>query len=224
MTAPRLAPLAALALLPACFVSSERFGDAREHFDGSGRPATVVCAVGDFHAVEVQGRADVVATVGGATHVELTADDNLLERFRIEVRDGTLVVEMKDGSYSFEVHPVVTVATPRLDAVRIRGSGDASIEGLEGGAFEAEIQGSGDVRATGRVERLTATVRGSGDLELGGLEARAADVRISGSGDVEVCATGSLDAEIHGSGDVVYRGAPEHLSTVVHGSGSIRRR
>jgi hypothetical protein len=212
-------------LLSACVVSSGCSIHAGPTHHGSGITATETRDTGPFSRIEIAGSTDVEAVVGdSATTVTVTADDNLVGSVTTEVRSGTLRVSLKNGSYSFDVSPIVRVTVPELTSVTVSGSADARVRGLDGESFHSVIQGSGNVRAEGRVDVLEATIRGSGDLELDGLEAREAHVEIAGSGDASVRATGKLTAEVKGSGDVVYRGDPEQVSKSVHGSGSIRKR
>jgi hypothetical protein len=141
-----------------------------------------------------------------------------------EIRDGSLVVEMKSGSYSPQIHMRVKATTPALDAIVIRGSSDVDVKGLTGDKFELQVDGSGDAKASGKVATLVAKVNGSGDLNLADVEARDATVEISGSGDVDVWATESVVVSVAGSGDVTYRGDPKKVTKSVAGSGSVRKR
>jgi len=191
--------------------------------EGSGISKTESRAVTDFRRIVVEGSADLSVRVGDATSVSVTGDDNLVALVTTEVRDGSLVIGMKPGSYSTRVDLRVAITTPGLEALSIQGSSDAELSGISGETFSAEILGSGDVRASGKVDRLEAAVSGSGDLRLDGLESREAKVGISGSGDVDVWATEILVASVSGSGDVRYRGEPKVTKSVA-GSGSVARR
>jgi hypothetical protein len=170
--------------------------------------------------VQIDGSADLVARAGAERALSLRGDDNLLQFVTTEVRDGVLYIGMQPGSYSFYRDLVVELSAPKLDGLEIHGSSDAELTGLSGPDFAVWVQGSGDVRASGQVERLKVSVSGSADLALEGLHAEQAEVEISGSGDVEVDVARKLSVEITGSGDVRYRGTPAtraHIS----GSGSV---
>jgi hypothetical protein len=190
---------------------------------GSGVAKTETRTVTDFRGLQVNGSCDVTLTVGSATSLTATADDNLLSDLVTEVRDGTLVVEMKSGSYSPQVAMKVVATVPALDSVSVRGSADVDVAGVAGDRFSVEVSGSGNVHAAGKTGSVTARVSGSGDVKLFDLEAREATVEVSGSGDVDVWATESLATSIAGSGDVTYKGDPPKLSKSVAGSGSVRK-
>jgi len=198
--------------------------DSRENaIQGSGVAKTEARPVADFHRIVVESSANLSIEVGGATSLSVTGDDNLVGFVTTEVRDGSLVVGMKSGSYSNRLDLRVSITTPALDGLSIRGSSDVAAFGLKGESFAVEILGSGDVRATGKVEHLDAAIAGSGDLHLDGLEAREAKVSVSGSGDVDVWASETLVASVSGSGDVTYRGEPKVTKSVA-GSGSVAKR
>jgi hypothetical protein len=219
-----------LSLLAAsCIIVVDGEGHVRNHFAysegirGSGVVKTESRTVGEFERIVVEGSTDVSVRAGEAQSVTASGDDNLVGFITTEVREGALFVGMKSGSYSPHTHMHVSVAVPALESVQVRGSADVDVEGLAGESFEVGIQGSGDVKASGKVGRVEASVSGSGDMKLDGLEAREARVSVSGSGDVEVWAADSLVVSIAGSGDVTYRGDPK-LTKSIAGSGDLRRR
>jgi len=220
--------------LPACIVVLDGDSDwghghwSSDHSSnalrGSGVSKTETREVGDFRRIEVSSGADFDIQVGPAPSLSVTGDDNLLAYHVTEVRDGTLVVEMKSGSYSPKVRPKMVATVPALESVTVRGSSDMEISGLAGESFAVSVAGSGDIRAIGKVGSVSARITGSGDLDLDELEAREASVEISGSGDVDVWATESMTASISGSGDVGYKGDPPRVTKSVAGSGSVHKK
>ncbi len=189
---------------------------------GSGTAATETRAVPDFDSIQVDGGARIVARVGEPQSLSVTCDDNLLRYVETEVRGGELRIGMKPGNYAFEHGIEIALSVPALRELSIRGSCAADITGFSGGSFDVTVTGSGDVRAAGQLDQLSAEVTGSGDLDFFGVAAREARVGISGSGDIAVQAIERLEARISGSGDVRYRGNP---ATNVHisGSGSVSK-
>jgi hypothetical protein len=197
-------------------------GDSGSVLRGSGTAATQPREVGEFRAVSIRSCADARIHVGAPASVGVTADDNLIDHVLTRVEDGVLVIDFDRGSYRFRSPLVVEIGTPSLEALRISGSGDAVIDGLNGGALELDISGSGNIAARGTVDTLMVGISGSGDLELYGLRARVAQVSISGSGDVQLDVVERLTAQVSGSGDVRYRGSPQ-VQRGVSGSGSIEQ-
>jgi len=190
------------------------------HTQGSGKVKSETRKIGSFTGIESRGSADCEITVGPATSLKVSADDNLLPLITTKVENGKLVISTK-GSFSTH-HPIkVTVTTPDLKAFSTVGSGDSAITGVKGRAFDVAIVGSGEIEAKGSADKLSASISGSGDLNLGGLKARDADATISGSGDIDLFVTGNLNAQVSGSGDIAYAGNPKNVNRSVSGSGDV---
>jgi hypothetical protein len=186
---------------------------------GSGHLITQTRELAPFHSIAGRGTVDLDVTAGGPQHVEVVADDNVVPKIRTTVANGELVVDTQDSIWT--AHPLkVRVVVPALDSLKVSGSGDATVRGLEGAGIVLSSEGSGDITASGSVDKLTYTGDGSGDAALQKLDARDAIVRVHGSGDAHVNASDTLDIEIFGSGDVRYRGSPR-LTSNVKGSGDV---
>jgi hypothetical protein len=189
--------------------------------DGSGKLASEKRAIGPVEQIELQGALDVIATAGAEPTLTVEADDNLLPIVVTKVQGNRLVVRTTEN-YRTELGIKVTLTTPAIHAVILTGSGDVHAGGLAGKEFEAALSGSGDIVASGKVDKVEAKLTGSGDIDLGGVEARRGVARVVGSGDIAVHARETLEATVTGSGDVVYQGNPK-LTESITGSGTIRR-
>jgi hypothetical protein len=228
----RLPSSFALAVFPAlllggCIFVADGDGHGRHHHAsggalvrGSGISRTEGRTVGEFTRIVVESSWDVDVNVGGPRSLSVTGDDNLLDRVTTEVVGGVLRIGTRPGSTSTRIGLRVSVTVPSLDGVEVRGSADVAVGGVAGESFAVAVQGSGDLRATGKVAKLAASVSGSGDLDLGGIEAVDAKVSVTGSGDVVGWATETLTVSIAGCGDVRYRGSPKVTKSVA-GSGEV---
>ncbi len=189
---------------------------------GSGISATQTRALGEFHAIRLEGSCDVQATVGGTQSIQITADDNLIDDLTTEVKDGVLVIGTRPGkNLWFRVDTHATISVPRLDGMHIEGSGDVTITGVGAEDFKAGIEGSGSMRVAGKATKLSLAIEGSGDADLSALECQDVSVSIDGSGDARVRCSGNLSASVSGSGDIDYIGSP-HTSISISGSGEVR--
>ena len=187
--------------------------------------------VGDFRQLSVEGSHEVIVRVGGQASVRAEGRERELERLRVAVRNGTLVIdsERREGGFlSFRHDRGVTlhVTVPALDGARISGSGEVRVDRVRTAAFEGhisgsgelligaldaqralfDITGSGEVQAAGRAADLTVAVTGSGDAGLGGLASQRATVSVTGSGDVRLHATEAVRGSVTGVGDVTVSG------------------
>jgi hypothetical protein len=160
--------------------------------------------------------------VGEASSLHVSGDDNVVPRITTDVRNGVLYIEL-DGSWRTRREIELVLTTPTLAGFTIEGSGDVRILGLTAPRLELAIEGSGTVRASGRVEELHGSIDGSGELALAELEAGNAELSIEGSGSISVRAANGLHYSIEGSGSIFQAGAADPHGTV-EGSGSVSRR
>lgn len=221
--------LAALPLLLASEAAAQprrgtwtvRQGDA-PLVEGSGRAVREARRVAGFDAIEANGPARVEVVVGPAFAVEVEIDDNLTGNIVAQVEKGRLRIEER-GSFMTRRQPIVRVRMPALTAISLKGSGEARIEGMAGGALALANQGSGGFHATGRADAVTLALSGSGASDLSGLRADAVTVSLSGSGSARVHAERRLEASVSGSGSLAYSGRAQSIKVVSRGSGSVRR-
>ena len=115
----------------------------------------------------------------------------------------------------------VTVTAPNVSRFMLEGSGELDIQSYDRDDLRVDINGSGEVTATGRARRLALSIHGSGDADLAALTLTDADVDIIGSGEARVGPTGSADITISGSGDVTLTERPANLNRSISGSGDI---
>jgi hypothetical protein len=212
--------------------------------EGSGNLATESREVGGIRAVTLAGVGNLVVRQTGAEALTVTADDNLVEYIRTEVRGGTLIIELDPRAPGTIVKPSVTpvfdlqiaviegiaasgsgsVAADTLRAetisIAVSGSGDVRMASLDVDGIEAAISGSGDVVLAGRARAQTIAVSGSGRYSASELASSSAAVGVSGSGDARVWAADALDISISGSGSVAYYGDPD-VTKRVSGSGRV---
>jgi hypothetical protein len=142
--------------------------------------------VARFDRIEVRGSTEVTVERGSHAALRLEGGANRIHDLRTYVEGDTLVIEQEDTSGAIDIgdDPVRVVArAPRVDEVRIDGSGKVALRGLGGAHLGASVYGSGEVRTEGPFERLDAKIDGSGEVFYTGDPVVSED--ISGSGRVE---------------------------------------
>ncbi|MGE5723213.1 MAG: head GIN domain-containing protein [Sphingomonadales bacterium] len=231
--------LTSLFVLAAC-------GGAHEGQANGANAARRDYAVGGFDRILLGGSHDVIVRAGAQPSVYAEGAPDDLDRLDITVKNGELRVEDKKGfGWIFgSCHggrAIVHVTVPTLTAAMIGGSGDMTIDAVNGKAFDGSIAGSGnlqlgllrtdaatfsiagsgDIRAGGAVPELRISIMGSGGVDAGQVTSRTANISIAGSGDAVVQASETAEVSIAGSGDAtVHGGAKCTVSTM--GSGSVR--
>lgn len=194
---------------------------------GSGEMTSQARPAPEFTRVRAEGAIDVVVQAGAPGRIVVRAGEKVLDDVVTEVEGDTLVVGTESrglviGPDGFGGARVV-VDAPRLEGASSEGSSDLEVAGLEGGPLELVVEGSGDLRARGRVADLAASVEGSGEVDLSDLAANRVAVEVEGSGDADVHAIDALRAVVEGSGSISYRGNPRIEVARTEGSGDIER-
>lgn len=235
--------LAAFALPTAACSMSIGDDDGTPGIPAQGTGNTRTFAVADFKEVELRGADDIDVRVGPGFSVRADGDAEVLDHLKIEkVGDALRVGRRRTGGWSWGGKSAkISVTLPALTAASIAGSGDITVDRVQGQSFKGEsagsgdlkigqlavgdarfdLAGSGDLTLAGEVTSLKVNIAGSGDINAGGLKARQADVSVAGSGNVRAEVNGSAKISIMGSGDVDL-GPNAKCQTSKMGSGSIR--
>ena len=230
------------ALLITLALSSCRFVEGRK-IRGDGSVTKNQRSLTGFTGIETQGSIDVEVTPGDYK-VEVESDQNILPYIVTEVKNGVLVVHFEEEFRGYDYTTAkVYVTAPTLNVYKTHGSGNITGNGqIKGGdkteitvggsgnikinlnspVVDVDISGSGNVEVAGETKDLATEINGSGDIHAYDLKAETVRTSTHGSGNTEVSASAKLDAEIFGSGDVNYKGAPQ-VSSSIHGSGAISR-
>lgn len=208
---------------------------------GSGTGNRRSYQVADFTGVELRGPDDVDVRVGSGFSVRAEGDEATLGKLKIERVGDTLRVGRQSGiGWSLGKGAKIYVTMPRMTAATLAGSGDLSVDRVEGGTFSGSIAGSGslalgaievndarlsiagsgDIAVGGSADKLGVDIAGSGDVDGARLTARSASVSIAGSGGVRAAVDGAAKVSIVGSGDVDL-GTRAKCSVSKMGSGSV---
>jgi hypothetical protein len=238
----RLIALIAALPLAACSYGSDH--DSKPGVAGSGSGSTRSYAVADFTNVDLRGSDNVDVRVGTGFSVRAEGPSAELDKLKIEKVGDTLKVGRIDGgSFHWGGHHkgvTVFVTMPRIAEANIAGSGDMTVDRVEGQSFtgnsagsgdlevaalsvqagDFSIAGSGNIKASGSARHLKMAVAGSGDIDAGGVKAEGADVSVAGSGGVRADVTGPAAVSVMGSGDVDL-GSGAKCTTSKMGSGDV---
>ncbi|PLY04099.1 MAG: hypothetical protein C0622_03355 [Desulfuromonas sp.] len=192
----------------------------RKVVEGSGRTITEARNVGDFNALSLDIDAKVTVTPGETSRCWISAEENILPLIVTEVSGSTLRITSREAFIPNQPVAVI-LETPLLTSVALRGAGEIEMAEVTRDKLALAINGSGNIRAVGKVARLTAAINGSGNLNAADLGAGTGTITINGSGSADIHVTESLRATILGSGTITYGGSPPELQKLVNGSGKI---
>lgn len=191
-----------------------------------GPPVDDTRAVRPFDVLEVHDGVKVELVRGASRSVAVNGREDVIDRVDTVATRGVLRVGVHDRGIVIGSDPMddvrVRVTAPRLDDVRIDGSGDVDLGDVTVRSLHLAINGTGDVAAQGRVVALTAVIKGAADADFSQLHAREAKVVIHGAASVALDVSRRLDVDIQGAGDVRYTGHPE-VTREIRGAGDVRR-
>ena len=192
----------------------------------NGPPVTQTRNITTFTRLDVSGDLELEVRLFNRPDpgVRITAGEKAIDRIKTQLDNGTLRISTKSRGLTIGPDPLgevsVSLGVPALVGLTVEGKADVTLSGLSARTFELRVNGSGDVRAAGRVDDFSLEVDGSADSQLADLSTQNASVRIDGSGDAELTVHRTLELVVEGSGDVIYHGRPA-VTSRLEGSGDV---
>ena len=189
----------------------------------------------DFDSIRVDGKWEVDIEHSEEFFVELRIRTRKKNRTRLDVIDGTLVLEnfntgerrdigSRGRSISLRSERYeARIGMPALKSLKIEGMAKVDIRGFDEESLEVFIDGLGDVHAhDSRTHMLTLRLDGLGHADLRGLESVDARADIAGAGVVRLTMNGgSLEGFIDGLGVIRYRGPVSGAAIRLEGGGRV---
>jgi hypothetical protein len=191
---------------------------------GSGKVITETRSVSDFSHVVLEGVGKVIIQQGDTETLTVTSDDNIVPVLTSEVRDGKLILGVKERTtIQNQTEITFRVMLRALRGVQLSGAGDMTAQQINTNLLELNLSGAGSITASGTSEKLTIIVNGAGAVNTENLASTNATIAIGGSGNVIVNAKSTLDVTISGIGTVEYLGDPQ-ITKQITGVGSVKQR
>ncbi|MFC7049055.1 head GIN domain-containing protein [Emcibacter nanhaiensis] len=169
----------------------------------------------DFERIAIETGIALDVHVGKDFSVELSGKEKYVGRVVTEVKDGTLYVkyDKEDEIVLGDKNLHLDISMPKFTALEVDGAVDADIEGFDGGDFEIELNGAGNIEMEGKCDKLVIDLNGAGNIEAEDLECKDVDVDVNGAGNVEVYASESIVAQVSGFGNIDVYGKPKKVDT-----------
>lgn len=202
--------------------------------------------VNEFDKISASTVGDIYYTqsTDGKTTVQIYGPDNIVELFKVGVKDNTLMLSMDKENRVKNIKKMkITISSPKLNGIYFKGVGDVNIEnglktanleveskgvgnvnikGLTCGNLTVESMGVGDVKLQGTADAANLNSKGVGDIEAKELEAKQVDATSKGVGNISCYATESISASAKGVGSIKYKGSPTVKQLSAKGIGSIK--
>ncbi len=171
-----------------------------------------------FESVINEGSFNVYVSNSQDYEVVVEAESNLIPYIRTVVKGNSLVIDSKksiDANYTITIY----VKSPLVKSVTLDGSGVIMFDSLKCNSFNADINGSGEIRGKLIADTVFASIDGSGSISFE-TDCNEMTTDISGSGNINLNVIDKLDVNISGSGSVYYIGSPQ-MNVKISGSGSV---
>ena len=207
-----------------------------ENLTVSGPTASRRIAWAGAQALQIDAPAQVTFTQGPQAGITVTGPQALIDRVVVEggrirlsgdAGGGGETPTLILGEHGMRVFGGdgerlrIDVTGPSVRAFTLNGGGDLDIRGYDQPDLALTINGSGDVDGQGRAGKLTLNIAGSGEADLSALPTGDSNIKLAGSGAAVLAASGAVDVDLAGSGDVTLQVRPASLSTSVAGSGEV---
>ncbi len=200
------------------------FSCSKVKIAGTGTVLTEQRNVSDFYSVKVMGSTKVYISQGLSFNVSAKAYENILQILQTRVENGVLIIDFKNNSNVTNDNSEVTITMPSISSLTIDGDGSISTLGIFTSInnLSVSLSGAGSIN----INKATAinyiiNISGSGDVNSFGVLAENAIVKINGSGNASLSLTGSLNANISGSGNIYYKGNGVQVTSQIKGSGQV---
>jgi hypothetical protein len=212
---------------------------------GSGIAKEETRPVEAFHAIEAGNaiQVTVAVTKDAKPGLKISGDDNLVPLVESVIRDGALILRIKENSnISTKLPLLAEVTTSDLDRalasgasnVTVKGgskvdrftaeaSGAArlSIDGLETPKAIASASGASQVVLSGTAESLDVDASGASQIKAGELKVDDAKVTISGASGAVIRVSKSVAGDVSGASQLDLHGRPAKNSVSTSGASSV---
>jgi len=188
--------------------------------EGNGIAKTENRNVSEFSNIEVDGAFNVHVECRKKQKLELSGDSNILPYIITKTRGNTLKITTSKTICPKKLLEV-KISADNIEKVTASGAVDLSIIGVDNNKLDLEIDGAGDIKASGKTKNFRVDIAGSGDLKAKDLKAEKVEVSVNGAGNAVVSASKKLKAEINGAGDIAYYGNPKEVIQEISGAGDI---
>lgn len=174
--------------------------------DGSGVAETTTYDFESFDEIDISSafQADITIADGPPT-VEVTVDDNLVDRLEVKVEDGELEIGMKSGRTSFGVQPTVVITVPELTELELSGATQAIVSSVDTSDLKIDLSGASDALVKGDVTNLIVDGSGASEFRLdGSADALSLDLSGAGSADFTDSPIGSVSIDLSGGSEAEF--------------------
>lgn len=198
---------------------------------GNGNITTKTYDLKDFKSIDAGGAMNVILKQDSLFIVKVETDENLMKYLDIEVSEGVLHIETKNGSWPdpSDGRIKIFISMPSVKSIEISGASLISTENKFtqeekifidlNGASEAtmdvrapvlslDASGASTMNITGETRDVTSDASGASTINAFDLKSENSNVEASGASSINLFASISLKANASGASHINYRGNP----------------
>lgn len=199
------------------------FGGWAQGVKGDGKVIQEQRELADFDRMELNGSVVLHYQPDASTGCSVRADTNLLPYVETTVEDARLKIFVRGNirpSHRIELH----CQSPGLQSLTSKGAGHTNLAGINADQLFLQIQGTGDIIASGRASAVEASIQGTGAMELDALLIDQADLSIQGTGNIRAAQAAKVNVSITGTGNVHVTEDTQVDQINIRGTGQLKRR
>lgn len=186
------------------------FTDINAQKRGNGNIVSIEKALSNFSVIYNGLSSNITFEYSNQASAELIVDENLINSIQIEVINGVLVIDQKEWiSASRQIE--IKISAPSIKGFKNSAHGEYVINNIEGKEFSVDAS-VGKITLEGFTDYLDIQTN-VGKIDASNLETRTAILTISSFGEIIVNATEIVEANISGTGKVIYVGEPSIINS-----------
>lgn len=229
------------ALLPSLSCRKESRWDC---FKRTGDITTELRVLPEFDKIRVEDNVHVYITQDSIFEVKVEGGENLIPLVKTEVRDGEIFIRNDNRcnwARSYDPLLIVHIKMPVVKYITSHSAGTVkSMNTITTESFDYRTTSLGDMDLTVNNKQVIGHMHGAGDIYIRGTSdhhachiigngfVRAADLTTkytwifsNTTGNIYVTASDLLQAELHGAGDLIYKGNPV-IEQKTYGTGKVK--
>lgn len=178
-----------------------------------------------FTQIKIDGVFNIYLTQGETEHIEVEADDNLLEYIKTDINNGILSIDTEQKLRIKKSHKSnVYITLKDISVIDFGGVGNIYCSSeLILNTLQINNSGVGSIKLKGKAKEVSMINSGVGNIKATEFEVEYLDVKATGVGSIKVNATKELNASITGVGSVYYTGNPQSQHVDIDGIGKFKK-
>ncbi len=175
-------------------------------FNGSEELVTVSKALPTFTKIIANDIVEVNVVQGDAQSVEVIVNENLQSQIKTTVRDNTLSLSLKSGSYS-EVTFIVNIQIPNLEKIELHGDAKGDVR-FATNKLRIESYDAAELDLRGSSNELNASLKGAGSIKGFTFVTDILNVNSRGASELNINVNSEINGTVEEGAIVRYLGNP----------------